>query len=121
MTDCQMIVKCTKCGYTTDEVFAVGGAVIDGQFFEITVSCPTTHRLVDGDAGSLQDFGVVEPDGSERYLTEEDVGEAMDPATAYMRSAVCPECNEAHGPWDAQLAVCPVCGTPGCQVEIARR
>ena len=120
MTDCQMRVVCPACGYVTEDVYAIGGAVMDGGFFEVTVACPVTHRLVDAEAGHLNDFGIIEPDGAERELTEDDVYEATDRLTAFMSSTVCPECGKKHPSWDEKTAVCPVCAKPGCKVEIVR-
>lgn len=119
MIDCQMRVTCGSCGYPTDDVFAVWGAVLDGGILEITVAGPVSRTLVDGFAGCLGDFGVMDSDGRARDLTEKDLDDAIDPIGVFMRSAHCPACKENHEPWDERAAPCPVCGAEGCRVEIA--
>ena len=119
MAECQMRVTCEKCGYTTDDVYAVGGAVLDGGFFSITIACATSRELIDGDAGCLDDFSVQEPDGSERDLTLQDVEDTVDVVAAFMSSAECPRCGEDHPAWNEATAACPACGATGCRVEIA--
>lgn len=120
MGDCQMRVTCGACGYTTDQVYAVGGALLDGGVLEITAACPVSRTLVDGFAGLLGDFGVVGAEGQVRDLTKKDLDDAVEPVGAFMSHALCPACKADHEPWDAQVAPCPVCGAKGCRVEIAR-
>ncbi len=117
LTDYPRPVTCGACGYTTDEVYAVGGALLDGRFFEVTVACPKGRRLVDAPAGSLSDYSWIEDDGTERELTAEDVDTVLNAEEIYTRDGQCPVCDQVHPAWDAAIAACPVCGARGCRVE----
>lgn len=117
MSDCQVRVTCGKCGYTTDDIWAVGGAVLDQGVLNVTVSCPSTHKLVDAEAGNLNDFTITDEDGSEHEPGKFEFDDFLDPVGTFMTSTICPECGENHPAWDAKLALCPVCGSGGCLMQ----
>lgn len=117
MYEQQMRVMCPACGYTTDEVWAVGGALQDSGFFRATVACPIARKLVDAEAGQLSDFEIRNAGEEEREATAEDVDQALGPMSQWIAYTVCPECHGDHPVWDADAAVCPVCGGVGCVVE----